>query len=156
MTEISKLAAISGESGLFRVLTPLKNGVILERLDESKKRIVAGAQSKVSILSEISVYTTTADGSVPLEDVLKSAYTLFPGGLPVHPKSDAADLKEFLLSVLKEADLERVYTSDIKKLVGWYQILLSHAPEVLGAGSAEAESAGGAEAKPKKSRAKKA
>lgn len=156
MIEISKLAAVSGEPGLFQVVSPLKNGVILESLDEKKTRIVAGAQSRVSILSEISVYTTTADGSVPLEEVLKSAYSLYREGIQVHPKSEAADLKSFLLSVLKEADLERVYTSDIKKLVGWYQILLKYAPEVLGAGEQTSDAVSDSGSKAKKARAKKA
>ena len=131
MTEISKLAAISGEGGLFVITTALKNGVMMESLDEKKTRVVAGANSKVSVLSEISIYTTTSDGSVPLEEVLKSIYSLHGANLKVTSKSDAADLRALLTSVLKEADLERVYTSDIKKLVSWYHILVKYAPEVL-------------------------
>jgi len=131
MTEITKLAAISGEGGLFVIATPLKNGVMLESLDDKKTKLVAGGHSKVSILSEISIYTTTSDGSVPLEDVLKSLFSLYGENLPVTSKSDSADLRKVLTSVLKEADLERVYVSDIKKLVSWYHILVKYAPEVL-------------------------
>ncbi len=151
--EISKLAAVSGQGGLFQITTALKNGVILESVDEKKLRLVAGAQSKVSVLSEISIYTTTAEGSVPLEDVLKSIYGLYQENIPVNPKSDGADLKDFLLSVLKEADIDRVYPSDIKKLVSWYLILCRFAPEVLGAGQ---EAVAETSAKPKaSSKAKK-
>ena len=131
MTEITKLAAISGEGGLFVIATPLKNGVMLESLDDKKTKMVAGAHSKVSILSEISIYTTTADGSVPLEEVLISLFSLYGENLPVTSKSDSADLRKVLTSVLKEADLERVYVSDIKKLISWYHILVKYAPEVL-------------------------
>ena len=141
MTEISKIASVSGQPGLFVITTALKNGVILESLDEKKTRVVAGAQSKVSVLSEISIYTSSADGSVALSDVLKSVNEKYGSEIPVQPKSDAADLKKFLVSVLIDADLERVYPSDIKKLVAWYLILLKYAPEVLGAPLSSAESA---------------
>jgi hypothetical protein len=157
MTEISKLAAISGEGGLFVITAALKNGVMMESLDDKKNRVVAGANSKVSVLSEISIYTTTSEGSVPLEDVLKSIYSLYGANLPVTSKSDASDLKKVLVSVLKEADLDRVYTSDIKKLVSWYHILVRFAPEVLGAGEVldNGESAKG-EKKASKGKSKKA
>lgn len=158
MTEISKLAAVSGEGGLFVITAALKNGVMMESLDEKKTRIVAGASSKVSVLSEISMYTVTQEGSVPLEQVLKSMYSIYGDKLQVNAKSDAADLRAMLISVLKDADLERVYASDIKKLVSWYHILLKHAPEVLGAGqmseSAEPES-GNSEKKTSKPKSKK-
>jgi len=155
MTEITKLAAISGEGGLFVITTPLKNGVMLESLDDKKTKMVAGAHSKVSILSEISIYTTTSDGSVPLEDVLKSLFSLYGENLPVTSKSDSADLRKVLTSVLKEADLERVYVSDIKKLVSWYHILVKFAPEVLKAAVVEAPEQV-AEEKAEKPKAKKA
>jgi len=155
MTEITKLAAISGEGGLFVIATPLKNGVMLESLDDKKTKMVAGAHSKVSILSEISIYTTTSDGSVPLEEVLKSLFSLYGENLPVTSKSDSADLRKVLTSVLKEADLERVYVSDIKKLVSWYQILVKFAPEVLKAAVVEAPEPV-AEEKAEKPKAKKA
>lgn len=155
MTEITKLAAISGEGGLFVITTPLKNGVMLESLDDKKTKMVAGAHSKVSILSEISIYTTTSDGSVPLEEVLKSLFSLYGENLPVTSKSDSADLRKVLTSVLKEADLERVYVSDIKKLVSWYHILAKFAPEVL-KGSVIEASEPVAEEKAEKPKAKKA
>ena len=160
MTEISKLAAVSGEGGLFVITTALKNGVMMESLDDKKTRVVAGANSKVSVLSEISIYTSTADGSVPLEQVLKSMHSLYGENLPVTSKSDAAELRSMLTSVLKDADHDRVYTSDIKKLVSWYHILVRFAPEVLREEGvpAAAPEADSQEAKPKarKSSAKKA
>ena len=55
--EFSKIAALSGKSGLFRVVSPTRSGVILEALDDSKQRIMAGANAKVSVLSEISIYS---------------------------------------------------------------------------------------------------
>lgn len=130
MKELSKIAAVSGQGGLFLIHSPLKNGVVLERLDEKKTKLVAGATSRVSVLSEISVYTQTADGAVALSQVLENIATTFPTEIPVNPKSEAADLKKFLVKVLPDADLERVYPSDIKKLVSWYLILKKEKPQL--------------------------
>lgn len=129
--EFSKIAAMAGQGGLFIISTPLKHGVLLESLDEKKVKVVAGASSKVSILSEISIYTTTAEGSVPLLDVFKKLHAHFGGQLPVSGKSDAADLRQTVLSVLPELDTERVYASDLKKLVTWYGILIAYDPEAF-------------------------
>lgn len=139
MSELSKIAAISGEGGLFLIHSPVKNGVVMESLDEKKIKIVAGPSSKVSVLSEISIFTTTSEGSVPLEAVLKSMHEKYQNALPVHSKSDAADLKKILLEALPEADLDRVYTSDIKKLVSWYHILINQLPELWAEKEAKAE-----------------
>lgn len=128
MSELSKIAAISGEGGLFLIHAPVKNGVVMESLDEKKIKTVAGPSSKVSVLSEISIFTTTSEGSVPLESVLKSLHDTYKKSLPVTSKSDAADLKKVLLEALPEADLDRVYISDIKKLVSWYHILVNQLP----------------------------
>ena len=68
--ELSDIASVSGKGGLFKILNPTRTGAILESLDNTKKKLVVGAQSKVSVLSEISIYTTDADGARPLSDVL--------------------------------------------------------------------------------------
>ncbi len=130
MSDLSKIAAISGQGGLFQIVSPVKNGVVMETLDEKKTKIIAGASSKVSVLSEISVYTDTADGSVPLESVFRAFFKKYQKNLPVTSKSDAAELKKALLEVLPEVDLDRVYTSDIKKLVSWFHILVAQLPEL--------------------------
>lgn len=131
MPELSRIAAVAGHGGLFSVHTALKNGVVLESLDEKKTKLVAGATSKVSILSEISIYTTTGEGSVPLESVLKDLYKIHGGQAPYSAKSDGSDLRKFLLQALPNADFERVYVSDIKKLANWYNLLATNYPEVL-------------------------
>ena len=131
MFELSRIAAMAGHSGLFSVHTALKNGVVLESLDEAKTKMVAGATSKVSILSEISIYTTTSEGSVSLESVLQSLYEKYKGVSAINSKSDGSQLKKFLLDVLPNTDFDRVYVSDIKKLANWYNILVNFAPEVL-------------------------
>jgi hypothetical protein len=72
--ELSEIASISGKGGLFKVLKPGKSGVLLESLDATKARIVASATQRLSVLSEISIYTTTKEGTVALEDVLKKIH----------------------------------------------------------------------------------
>ena len=129
--ELKEIASISGKGGLYKVLKPTKSGVILEALDESKSKIVASATQRLSLLNEISIYTTDKEGTVSLELVLKKINQDFGQDLGVDQESDPAELKAFLKSVLPEYDENRVYVSDIKKLLKWYSVLSLYAPEVL-------------------------
>jgi hypothetical protein len=128
--DLKEIASISGKSGLFRVLKPTRAGVILESLDEQRTRSVAGPQSRVSLLKEISIYTTDAEGSVPLEEVFRKIYAKYSDqALPVDSKADTDALGDFMAEVLPEYDRDRVYPSDMKKLVLWYSLLVNHLPE---------------------------
>jgi hypothetical protein len=138
--ELQEIAAVSGKGGLFRVLKPTKGGVILESLDETKIKIVASASQKLSLLKEISIYTTTQKGTVSLEEVLQKIHKDFGNDIGLTPESDPNELKSFFKSVLPEYDESRVYVSDIKKLVKWYQIILQQVPEILTAPIKEIES----------------
>jgi len=129
--EFSDIAAISGKGGLYKILKPGKSGVILESMDATKTKIVAGATHRVSVLNEISIYTTTKEGTAPLEDVLRKINEQFNADLGIDSESDPKELRAFMKSVLPEFDEHRVYVSDIKKLIKWYDILLKEAPEVL-------------------------
>jgi hypothetical protein len=129
--ELKEIAAISGKGGLFKILKPGKAGVILESLDEAKTKLVAGGKERMSVLNEISIYTTTKEGTVSLLEVIKKIKKQFGAEIGVTPESDNAKLKVFLKSVLPEFDENRVYVSDIKKLVKWYSILLKEAPEAF-------------------------
>lgn len=129
--ELKELASISGKGGLFRVVKPGKTGMILESLDETKTRLVANPNMKMSLLDEISIYTRTKEGTTPLSEVLKKIHKEFPGDLGVDGDSDPAELRAFLKSVLPDFDEERVYPSDIKKLVKWFAIIRKTAPEIL-------------------------
>ena len=128
---LDDIASVSGKGGLYKVFKPAKSGVILESLDEAKAKMVATANNKLSILSEISIYTTTKEGTVPLADVLKKIHTEYGNDLGLDAEADPTELKSFIKSVLPEYDESRVYVSDIKKLVKWYSVLLKYAPEIL-------------------------
>jgi hypothetical protein len=128
---LAEVATISGKGGLFKVVSPTKSGVILESLDDAKTKLVATSNHKLSILQEISIYTTTKDGSIPLEDVLKKIHAEYKDDLGVDANSDPSELRAFVKSVLPEYDEDRVYVSDIKKLVKWYEVIAKFAPEIL-------------------------
>ncbi|QHT65735.1 hypothetical protein GXP67_03160 [Rhodocytophaga rosea] len=129
--ELKEVATISGKGGLFKVVKPTRTGVILESLDAQKSRVVAGTQHRVSLLKEISIYTTGKESSVPLEEVLMSIHEKYGKDIPANAKSSTNELADFIESVVPNYDTERVYTSDIKKLVNWYSILAAHAPELF-------------------------
>jgi Domain of unknown function (DUF5606) len=130
---LADIATLSGKGGLYKVVAPTKSGVILESLDETKTKIVATASNKLSLLHEISIYTTSKEGTVPLEEVLKKIHSEFGNDLGVDGDSDGAELKSFMKAVVSDFDENRVYVSDIKKLIKWYGVILKYAPEILGA-----------------------
>jgi len=89
------------------------------------------ATQRLSLLNEISIYTTIGEGTVPLEKVLRKIYADFGADVGVDAGSDPVELKSFLKSVLPEYDENKVYVSDIKKLIQWYGTILAYAPEIL-------------------------
>ena len=126
--DLKELAAISGQSGLFRLLKPARHGVLVESLDAKAARSLAPASNKVSLLSEIGIYSQDSDETVPLTQVFDNIYQKHGASLPVTSKSSEAELTGFLAEVLPEYDRDRVYLSDIKKLVTWYSIVSQHIP----------------------------
>lgn len=112
--------AISGEPGLFKFIAQGKNAIIVEHL-ETKKRSSAFGSAKVSSLEEISVFTEGEDK--PLSQIFDLIYEKENGGAAIDYKSDPERLKEYFASVLPQYDKQRVYVSDIKKIVHWYNLL---------------------------------
>ena len=131
MTEFKEIATVSGKPGLYRILKPSRSGVILESMDDKKGKLVVGANHRVSVLSEISIYTLTEEGATPLEEVMKTIEKEFGGDTGLASDADNDEYKAFLKHILPEYDEERVYVSDIKKLINWYKIIRQHAPEIL-------------------------
>ncbi|MDQ2793082.1 MAG: DUF5606 domain-containing protein [Bacteroidota bacterium] len=151
--ELQELAAISGMPGLYRLVRAARHGVLVESLDEKATRTLAPARNKVSLLSEISIYTQDADETVPLTEVFERIYQKHGAASPVSAKSSESELTDFLAGVIPDYDRDRVYLSDIKKLATWYGIVSKHRPYV--AAEAAAETDEGAEAAaPKAKKAK--
>jgi hypothetical protein len=129
--KLNEIASVSGKGGLYKIVGSTKGGLVLESLDPTKTKLVTGGSHKISVLHEISIYTNTKEGTVPLEQVLRKIHAEFGADPGVDAESDAGELKAFLKSVLPEYDDQRVYVSDIKKLVKWYTMLLKEAPDVF-------------------------
>jgi hypothetical protein len=114
------LLAISGQRGLFKLVSQAKNSIIVESLIDGKK-MPAYATSRISALEDISIYTEDED--VKLFDVFKAIYEKENGGASISPKSSGNELKSYFEEVLPLYDKDRVYVSDIKKVLTWYNLL---------------------------------
>ncbi|WP_324670815.1 DUF5606 domain-containing protein [Hymenobacter sp. GOD-10R] len=123
--DLKEIAAISGMPGLYRLVRPTRAGVIIESLDERGTRSVASARNKVSLLHEISIYTEDYDQTVPLTEVFDRVYQKYGTALPLSNKSNDQDLVAFMGDIIPDYDRQRVYLSDIKKLVTWYHAVSS-------------------------------
>ncbi len=124
---LDKILSISGKPGLFKIVTQTRNGAIVESLID-KRRLSVGVHSNINILSEIAIYTLTEE--VPLKDVLLKIKTKENAKATSISHKDGKDaLEEYFFEVLPDYDEDRVYASDIKKVVQWYNSL--HANNLL-------------------------
>ncbi|WP_299891594.1 DUF5606 domain-containing protein [uncultured Lacinutrix sp.] len=118
---LDKILAISGKPGLYKLVTQTRGGFVAESLIDQRK-ITVGIQQNVSILSEIAIYTLTEE--VPLREVLEKIKTKENGAPTSISHKDGKDkLEEYFFEVLPDYDEDRVYASDIKKVVQWYNML---------------------------------
>ncbi|HET6225334.1 MAG TPA: DUF5606 domain-containing protein [Bacteroidia bacterium] len=118
--DLSGIISIAGMTGLYKVIAQTKSGLVVESLID-KKRVPAYSTSKVSALEEVSIYSTGDD--VPLKDVFKKIHTKEKGPTSIDHKAPDAELKKYFKSVFPEYDEARVYASDIKKVISWYNAL---------------------------------
>ncbi len=125
-----EIVSIAGKGGLYKILKPTKNGYIVEELKESRKKLVLGSNHRVSLLKEISIYTTDTEGAVALREVYAEIQKKYKIELPVDAKEDSDALFSFLKEVVPNFDSEKVYQSDVKKLVSWYGIITQEDPEI--------------------------
>lgn len=117
---LKEIMAISGYSGLYKYVSQGRNGIIVESMTDGKRTHIP-ASAKVSTLSDISIFTM--DSEKPLREVLDSIKQKENGGPTISHKSSNDELKSFFLSVVPDYDSDRVYVSDIKKIVTWYNQL---------------------------------
>ena len=117
---LEKILAISGKPGLYSLKVQTRTGFVAESFIDGK-RITVGLRSNVSLLSEVSMYTTSDEK--PLVDVMRNIAKKENNGPTPAFKDDKAQLSAYFLEVLPDYDQERVYTSDIKKVLNWYNIL---------------------------------
>lgn len=139
--DLSDILTISGKSGLYKVVSQTKTGLVAESLTDGKK-IPVFLSDRSSALEDISIFTLTED--IPLKEVLLKIFEKEAGKPCIDPKEDPAKLKAYFETILPDYDQERVYLSDIKKVFAWYNLLLEK--EMIKPDEPEAE--GNAEEKP--------
>lgn len=120
--EFKDIVAIAGMPGLYKIVGQRQNGLIVEALDGSGKKIPTSANTKVSILSDIAMFTM--EGEERLAQILLTISDKVKEGLQVPDKKSNDDVfPQFMGKVLPNYDNERIYLSDMKKLANWYNIL---------------------------------
>ncbi len=117
---LEKVLSISGKPGLYKLTTQTRSGFLAESLIDGKKISVSGRHN-VSLLSEIAIYTLTEE--LPLREVFLKISEKEKGGEAINHKVSKDQLEEYFFSVLPDYDEDRVYVSDIKKVVQWYNLL---------------------------------
>ena len=123
---LKTILSISGKPGLYKLISQGKNMLIVETIDAAKKRFPAYGNEKIISLADIAMYTN--DSEVPLRDVLSSIKEKENADIASIDvkKATSEQLREYLAEVLPDFDRDRVYTNDIKKLILWYNILVSN------------------------------
>tara|TARA_B100000767_G_scaffold270885_1_gene295452 strand:+ start:1069 stop:1527 length:459 start_codon:yes stop_codon:yes gene_type:complete len=121
--ELDKIIAISGRPGLFEVEVQTRSGFVAHSLVDGK-RITASIRDQVSLLSEINIYGLQDE--VPLAEIFQKILVKENGTVcSVKPKARVTDLEAFFFEVFQDYDEERVYPSDIKKIIQWYNVLVN-------------------------------
>lgn len=121
---LTKILSISGKPGLYKLISTAKNLNIVESIQDGKK-IPIYFSEKVVALSDVSIYTMEAD--VPLKEVFQKIKEVHQGEkVQLNSKSSSKDVFTFFEEILPTYDTEKVYASDVKKLVAWYNLLIEH------------------------------
>ena len=119
--EFNKIIAVTGKPGLFQVISQSKSAVIVSTLTDDK-RIAISATQNVSLLENIAIYTYEED--IPLLKVFKAMFEKTACKEAISHKESGKKLEAFFAEVLPDYDAERVYTSNIKKVIQWFNLLV--------------------------------
>jgi hypothetical protein len=119
--EFNKIIAVTGKPGLFQVVSQSKTAIIVSSLTDDKRVAISAAQN-VSLLENIAIYTYEED--IPLLKVLKAMFEKTAGKEAISHKESGKKLEAFFAEVLPDYDAERVYTSNIKKVIQWFNLLV--------------------------------
>ena len=138
MELLRDIAHISGKSGLYKILKPGRGGVIVETLDDKKQREMVSANARVSVLKDISIYTEDQNKSIPLSDIFLKIRELHGETIADDYKSFSNNqLFDFFGQIMPDFDRQKVYPADVKKILGWYNVLSKQLPEVFTAPTTE-------------------
>lgn len=117
---LEKILSISGKPGLYQLISQTRSGFLAQSLLDGKK-VSVSAHNNVSLLSDIAVYTLKEE--VPLRKVFLKIQEKENGGQAISHKEDKEKLEEYFFSILPDYDEDKVYASDIKKIIQWYNVL---------------------------------
>jgi hypothetical protein len=120
--EFSKIISVTGKPGLFQVVSQSKNAIIVESLLD-QKRLAINATQNVSLLENIAIYTYEEE--VPLLTVFKAMFEKSEGKEAISHKESGKKLTGYFSEILPDYDDERVYTSNIKKVIQWFNLLVN-------------------------------
>ena len=119
--EFNKIIAVTGKPGLFNVVSQTKTGIVVESLSDKKRFPILSTQN-VSLLENIAIFTYEEE--VPLLTVFKSIFEKEEGKETISHKESGAKLTSFFTVILPDFDQERVYISNITRIVQWYNMLI--------------------------------
>nr|WP_298999509.1 DUF5606 domain-containing protein [uncultured Allomuricauda sp.] len=132
---LDKILSIGGKPGLYKLLTQTRTGFVGESLMDGK-RISVSMRNNVSVLSEIAIYTLEEE--IPLREVFQKIKEKEQGKkTSISHKAEKIQLEEYFFEILPNYDEDRVYASDIKKIVQWYNLLLENGITDFTEGDAE-------------------
>lgn len=120
--ELEGIINVSGKPGLFKIISRSTNNVIIESLSD-KKRSVIYSHNQANLLNEIGIYTY--NDTIPLSDIFLKIAEKTKYGPSINHKAEKSDLINYFRDILPEYDEDRVYLSDIKKVIHWYNIMQS-------------------------------
>ncbi|CAM4032519.1 DUF5606 domain-containing protein [Gillisia limnaea] len=120
---LEKILSISGKPGLYELTAQTRGGFVAKSIIDGKK-IAVNVRNNVSLLSEIAIYTYTEE--VPLGEIFKKISEKENGGEAIDHKASKKEQEAYFAEILPDYDVERVYQSDIKKILQWYNLLVKN------------------------------
>lgn len=119
---LEEYISVTGMPGLYRMAANRSNGLIVESLEDGKRKFASSRKHQFTPLESIAIYTDDGE-SIELKNVFKNMKDQFEDNPPVSPNSKAEDIREYFFDVLPTHDEDRVYISDIKKVIKWFTFL---------------------------------
>ncbi|SDS42195.1 hypothetical protein SAMN04487764_2181 [Gillisia sp. Hel1_33_143] len=132
---LEKILSISGKPGLYELTAQTRGGFVAKSVTDGKK-IAVNVRNNVSLLSEIAIYTYTEE--VPLGEIFQKISDKEEGKKAIDHKSNKKELEAYFSEILPDYDVERVYQSDIKKVLQWYNLLIDNGFTDFSKGEAKA------------------
>lgn len=120
---LKEILSISGTAGLFQYIAQGKGGIIVEAINDTKRRTMVNGATKVSSLGDIAIFSENSE--VALSEIFDNLYKANKGVVAIDGKSTAEQLEAFLSSVLPDYDRSKVHNSDIRKIATWYNTLVA-------------------------------